>query len=286
MDLGAFLKTALYRVIFVLIVGIPAVETFSFLFSDNGILIQKVEDNKIPFDGSLKIGKNNSTLELKPVEIQASKVYYLPVEREVSFSNATIVLNNPKIYHLGSFKFTINDLSTTAWVLYLGLAWVLGEILCFLGGDLFIGFIFFNWEALSDQNLLEKITPFSSHYILVSDFSKLRSETILEISEIHFVISRIFAGIFLLCIINIINIIKSNLVAGILSLPIWLIIAGISLIKKKLDIECKIILVIFLVALLILALKYEVYVYTLLGGISLLISIVYRSHANKLIKEN
>jgi hypothetical protein len=132
MDLGAFLKTALYRVIFVLIVGIPAVETFSFLFFDNGILIQKVEDNKIPFDGSLKIAKNNSTLELKPIEIQSSKVYYLPAEREVSFSNATIALNNPSIFELNistnslayklgfkqSIIFTLKNLTTAGWVLY------------------------------------------------------------------------------------------------------------------------------------------------------------------------
>jgi hypothetical protein len=45
--LGAFLKTAFYRVIFVLIVGIPAVELFSWTFFENGRVIQKVESKTI-----------------------------------------------------------------------------------------------------------------------------------------------------------------------------------------------------------------------------------------------
>jgi hypothetical protein len=46
--LGAFLKTAFYRVIFVLIVGIPAVELFSWTFFENGRVIQKVESDLLP----------------------------------------------------------------------------------------------------------------------------------------------------------------------------------------------------------------------------------------------
>ncbi len=38
--LGDFLKTALYRVIFVLIVGIPAVERFSYVFFVNGFVVR------------------------------------------------------------------------------------------------------------------------------------------------------------------------------------------------------------------------------------------------------
>ncbi len=37
--LGDFLKTALYRVIFVLIVGIPAVELFCYYFFSNYLLL-------------------------------------------------------------------------------------------------------------------------------------------------------------------------------------------------------------------------------------------------------
>jgi len=46
--IGSFLKTALYRVIFVLIVGIPAVEVFSFALFGDGVLIQKVDEKTIP----------------------------------------------------------------------------------------------------------------------------------------------------------------------------------------------------------------------------------------------
>jgi hypothetical protein len=156
MDFGAFLKTALYRVIFVLIVGIPAVEVFSFLLFDKGILIQKVEDKNPPFEGSAKLSFDQITFSNKNASlINASLVsqktlYQYPLEfnlKKVEFTfsqnRSIIVLTNPDIFSFPikrnstdkqkskSFIFTLRDLSTTGWILYLGLAWVLGELLCF-----------------------------------------------------------------------------------------------------------------------------------------------------------
>jgi hypothetical protein len=126
MDLGAFLKTALYRVIFVLIVGIPAMETFSFLLFGNGILIQEVKDKNPSFEGSAKLSfdqitfsnKNASQIKATCIENKICCSYPLELnlhKTKIKFSqtNSAISLNNSDVFEIGKIKFTLRDLSTT-----------------------------------------------------------------------------------------------------------------------------------------------------------------------------
>ena len=143
--IGSFLKTALYRVIFVLIVGIPAVEVFSFVLFGNGVLIQKVdsEDKTIPASVKLRFDKvelrsSTNTIPGKvTISDQGSRgnnTY--PVEINIPNADirlfkddATLQVEDGNVIDLNGFSFKIRELPTSGWILYLTIAWVLGEIL-------------------------------------------------------------------------------------------------------------------------------------------------------------
>ncbi|RTZ59709.1 MAG: hypothetical protein DSZ31_03470, partial [Gammaproteobacteria bacterium] len=188
MDIGAFLKIALYRVIFVLIVGIPAVEVFSFLFFGNGIVIQKVTDETI--NGSVKLrfdeiylggnwsfipgnftfyGTGTRTNQSYPLEIEVPKA-------DIQVKDPLLVVKNPEIIELGKFKFTIRNFSTIGWIFYLIIAWILGEVLSFLGESL-IGLVFFGWNPFSNKDMLEKVLPSFSFDEYKEVKVKIKNET-------------------------------------------------------------------------------------------------------------
>jgi len=154
MDIGAFLKIALYRVVFVLIVGIPAVEVLSFLLFDNGIVIQKVTDETI--NGSVKLRFDGFYLEplwnflpgrlkISEMGIKTSQSFPLEIEipnTEFAIKGSILQISDPNVLHFGNLKLSIKNLSTIGWVFYLIIAWILGEVLSFLGESL-IGLVFF-----------------------------------------------------------------------------------------------------------------------------------------------
>jgi hypothetical protein len=78
--LGAFLKTALYRVIFVLIVGIPAVELFSYAFFGDSFAIHIISDySNETLTGKIKlnldhINVNNSSSVPGKATIDSTKL--------------------------------------------------------------------------------------------------------------------------------------------------------------------------------------------------------------------
>jgi len=310
MDIGAFLKIALYRVIFVLIVGIPAVEVFSFLLFDNGIVIQKVTDETI--NGSVKLrfneinlgnsghfipgnfyfnGTGTRTNQNYPLEIEVPKA-------DIQVKDPLLVVKNPEIIELGKFKFTIRNLSTIGWIFYLIIAWILGEVLSFLG-DLFIGYYFFRWNPFREDQNLEKITPNTWRSISIKYFLTLASNEggrlILEMSEVHFVISRVFGGISLnFGFFFILILYKLNKYLGLLVefLFIWLVLLFLcdllNYIKRIILLEL-IINISFGISLLFfrsITLP-EVLIITitsiLLSTLVPLLIIIYRTHANRLI---
>jgi len=209
--LGNFLKTALYRVIFVLIVGIPAVELLALTFFDNGIIIQKIDNEtltgkvKITFDKFALKPWNSipGTINVQNQENSANEsslFVEIPNADIRVYSDPQMEIKNNNIIQLGNFKFTFRDLSTAGWLFYLTIAWILGEIFCFLGETL-IGCIFFDYKPFNLENV-EKVSPQyndnanDNAYITSTDFIKAsQNATVMEISEIHFVLSRVFSGL-------------------------------------------------------------------------------------------
>jgi len=167
--LGSFLKTALYRVIFVLIVGIPAVEVFSFALFDNGIMIKKIDSNYPSL--------NSKVIILAQPDKKHPGITEIPTTNTTSFKNG-IALSNiaiisnaetridedprllilpPNTFKIDGNLFSIQPITGSALMLYLIVAFILGEILCFLG-ELFIG-LFFDWKPFRVDDRIEKIAP-------------------------------------------------------------------------------------------------------------------------------
>ncbi len=229
--LEAFLKTALYRVVFVLIVGIPAVEVFSHAFFSNGIVIQKIDNETIPAKITWRLNGFQPDMESKiPGTLEIPTEYFphqkgiltieIP-EADLQFQyDPELVIQNKDIIQVGNSKFTFRDLSTMGWVFYLTIAWILGEILCFLGETL-IGAVFFDYKPFHPYRV-ERVNPFlSSTWIQIKDFIKASQRDnalALEISEVHFVLSRVFSGLIFLVPFFI------YVLLNILNLPVWLLI--------------------------------------------------------------
>ena len=302
--IGSFLKTALYRVIFVLIVGIPAVEVFSFALFGNGVLIQAVDSENKTIPASVKLRFDNLSFKVPysgygsvpgkmGISDQGSRgnnTY--PVEINIPNADvrlfkdeATLQVEDRNVIDLNGFSFKIRELHTSGWILYLTIAWVLGEILCFLG-EFIIG-LSFKWKFLSCSLLLEKVCPKNgAPYLRFRHFNV--NEKVVEISEVHFVLGRVFAGMaFLLLIYTILNFFTYFLAA--FSLFILALVIIYLACKKLLQIPRKELIIIVLAGII----GYIVYllgkhhliflVLIFFSALLFFISFIYRTHANKLL---
>jgi len=317
--IGSFLKTALYRVIFVLIVGIPAVEVFSFAIFGNGVLIQKVdsEDKTIPASVKLRFDKISFNLPYggygsvpgnMNISDQGSRgnntypvVINIPnADIRLFKDDATLQVKDGNVIDLKEFRFKIRELPTSGWILHLTIAWVLGEILCFWGESI-IGLVFFDWSPFECRDgKIEKVCPDNNScqngnnqnqecYITPKDFLERQAETsqvgsnnlLLEISEVHFVLSRVLAGLSML----------------------WSIPIGVFLVKKWIEDKVNLLWIgLLLISFIPVGLEI-LFIFRILKGLEnfnwiklLLVSlwvlfsigayiaaIIYRTHANKLL---
>ncbi len=231
-------------------------EVFSFALFGNGVLIQKVDEKTIPasvklrFDNlSFKVpysgyGSVPGKMGISDQGSRGNNTY--PVEINIPNADirlfkddATLKVEDGNLIDLNGFRFKIRELPTSGWILYLTIAWVLGEILCFLG-ETFIGLVCFDWRPfecrggkiekvcpdnsscqngnnqnqecyITTQNLLEMTGKISAQgnniQVTPKEFS---NNLLLEISEVHFVFSRVFAGLgILLFVLGIYNLLIS-----------------------------------------------------------------------------
>jgi len=311
--IGSFLKTALYRVIFVLIVGIPAVEVFSFALFGNGVLIQKVDEKNIPASVKLKfdkveLGSSTNTIPGKvTISDQGSRgnnTY--PVEINIPNADirlfkddATLKVEDGNVIDLNGFIFKIRELPTSGWVLYLTIAWVLGEILCFLGESI-IGLAFFDWKPFECNNgKIEKVCPDRRYYIEPQHFLEVKegihpnsgnnfqitrevsNNLLLEISEVHLVLSRVLAGLGVFSLITLISI--YSFWYSILLIILLIIFSVVNLVIPTKRVSLTIHFIVLVVFLLI-SLKVDFgLLLTDLIIIFFYFAIIYRTHANKLL---
>jgi len=131
-------------------------------------------------------------------------------------------------------------------------------------------------------------------YLLIQDFSRFSTSEnpVLEISEVHFVLSRVLAGLGTLNLIALLGLLQNShpKVAFLLTLPSLLCLLGciIALILKSLRIKwLHICCLLFIISLIFLAFLYKEHkilllVSSLLIG-SLYFAIIYRTHTNKLL---
>jgi len=221
--LSNVLKVTLYRVIFVLIVGIPALEFFSYAIFDCGIVFNIVDSTELANSTiNAKLNLRLNRINLKSTSSIPGSLYVSPKsikEADIYMENAGIRIDGDPVFKIEDpyvLKFTLGNknkfvffrsLPTIGWVIYLFLAFIVGETLCFIG-ELCIGSVFFKWKPFSADKKLESVVPFKEEYLKISDITKADS-LIFEISEIHYVISRIFSG---LSILSLLLAIKVNLI--------------------------------------------------------------------------
>jgi len=182
--LGNFLKIALYRVIAVLIVGIPAVELFSHIFLGNGIVIKQVDNETIPAkvkwqldNFQVSVGsKIPGTIEISNEDFSKQKgklILEIP-KANINFQyDPQIKIQHSNTSQIGNTKFKFNNLPTAGWVFYLTIAWILGEILCFLGETL-IGFSLFDFKPF-DLRIVEKTTPSIGKCVNCNNYRNLQN---------------------------------------------------------------------------------------------------------------
>jgi hypothetical protein len=332
-SLSSFLKTALYRVIFVLIVGVPAVEVLSFAVFGNGMLLNVVNSvNSTPANSTCI--NTELHLKLKDVRFKNSshsheyppgQLYISPnsvKEMNIFIRNASIKVYEDsilKIENLNLLKVKLNkerklllcfrDFPTAGWLFYLLLAFIIGEMLCFVGESI-IGVFMFGWNPFSSDKELELVTPCNGKK---PDISHIRNaaniNSVFEMSEIHYVMSRVFAGLGIVLLMVFLTAKKSWSEWPMVLVFIFVIICfAISktsneetccgnICKKVKDVAekalfkcppcCRLLLIIVILwlSLLLLLQRHE-----LLGSFSIfltfLISVVYRSHANRLLIHN
>jgi hypothetical protein len=270
------------------------VELFSYAFFTNGIIIQKLETETIP----AKVKWQTENLQVENGQIPGT--IYFPSQKgklTVEIPNADIQLqydpimeiHNSEIIQIGDFKFTFRDLSTAGWIFYLTIAWILGEILCFLG-EILIGILIFGYKPFHPFKV-EKVSPFpSSSWIRTRDFIKTsqgNNALAMEISEVHFVLSRVFSGLIILFPMVICP--KNWVIFGELTL-LFLILLFVSILSEKV---LKLAFVILGVAILgfcvlcLIVLNFNMFLHLTIGVLLLLsffVSIFYRTHANRLLK--
>ncbi|GEM_PF-2132927 len=336
--LGSFLKTALYRVIFVLIVGIPAVEVFSFALFDNGIMIKKIDSNHPSLNSKVIIlaqpDKKHPGITEIPTTNTTSFKNGIALTKIAIISNAeTRIDEDPRLLVLppNTFKidgnlFSIQSITGSALMLYFIAAFILGEVLCF-AGEIIIGLFFFDWRPFSSDNRIEKVVPqakaeepekiikeiseickkitqegeqdttsirekmkkiceklcrsidvesnkklYLTYYEVFNDKNPGR-----EASEVHYVLSRILAGIFILSLLTI------NwwaILIIIILLILWILCLWI-LCKNQYQYLLILIALIFLIFFWYFPLPWKLGALAIIAATA---SITYRIEANKIAK--
>ncbi len=181
------------------------------------------------------------------------------------------------------------------WYLCVPLFWIVGEVFCMLGEMMINPFFdyhpFHEEEPISNRDTkdakVEKIYPCSDQYIYFRYFDR---DSALEFSEVHFVLSRMFAGLM---------VIGMSLIFPLLPFVLAIIISFVKCLHSRLSwdfCKCLFILLFSVIAILITtvcvlmaisSLRNECY--DRFGSVLVLVifsaiaSIYYRSHANKMI---
>ena len=236
---------------------------------------------------------------------------FIPIIVGVTFSTILflffyIFLGNEykDLFHSFSHLFSkIYKLSTFIGnVLVFSIFFVIGEFLSSLG-EIIIGFFFECHIPFYRKSILEKLSPYLERRMRLTykDFINTfqQENTIVEISEVHYTISRLFAGLALSFFV--LMLLSLSLVSLLLSLLVSLLLLAICVFTHRdslfrLSIDIDIILLFTSLALLFtlftdnklttnqtMILASLSFFFAFLTLSSIRISIFYRAHANKLI---
>lgn len=153
---------------------------------------------------------------------------------------------------------------------------IIGEVFC-MCGELIVNF-FFDYHPFhkilpdksNNNSNIERVTPFDDKFITFRHFDKIYNS--MEISEVHFVLSRMFAGLMVIFLC------KEICVPFAFFLPLILVFIQIIVSKTKdCYVDCCIYLSLkILISCLLIFISQFAFFF-------LLSSIYYRSHANKLL---
>ena len=215
MSLVEAFRFPFYRIFFSVVVGIIALEGLILSYNYNedrklidGVLIRIIEPDlpqELPLPGQIEIpftvekfkGSNNQAAKFD-VRFSKSTESTTPKFRFtggfVIKSDPVIVLENrPDIVIRGHWLFLkFKNWNVITLFIYLLIVTLTGEFFCALG-DLIIGLCFFNFDPCSCDTTVESCSPIDDRKIRVKQI--LTNETKRDFSELHFSISRLFAGL-------------------------------------------------------------------------------------------
>ena len=329
MSLVEAFRFPFYRIFFSVVVGIIALEGFVLTYNHkedgsltDGVLIRIIKQDspqELPLSGQVEIPfiiktfKYNSTQSANfDVDFFSStnlektdKSYFLKETiPKIKFTGGFVIKDDPFLILENRPDIVIGDhwlfLKFKNWniivlTIYLLIAGIVGEFLCTLG-DLFIGMCCFGFDPFRCDDELEYCNPAEDNNRKVKISSILKDNSqIADFSELHFSLSRVYAGLFLTMLV----------IGGSIFIPysLLLLITVIALvietkvgcyiskfISKNILIFCILLfcLAILLVILTILGITFKD---ELLGAITLIflsfiflsLSTIFRTQANRII---
>jgi len=277
--MNSMFRYTLYRVIFPIVIGLLYTEVLTIIFNENnkgwkGILIGILNDKPYGYINVATIG------------------------------NYKICIN----------EFLINH--KIALLIYLTFSWIAGMLAAFIA-EIFVFSLPFSMN-LFNRERIENVSPYEdgngngngnenengneNFYIKFNHFNL--TESLVEFSEINYVLSNFFASLFILSLIffikNFKNIFKDNILIVIVVLPIFLNILPIIFVRlkeiKSTILKClkKIQFIVYfsssillLVSFLISSQPYKLYSFiSFIASSSLILSIRFRTFANKILYYN
>ena len=232
MSLVEAFRFPFYRIFFSVVVGIIALEGFVLSYNQkqkennkklqviDGVLIRVIKSDStkdLPLPGQIEIpftiesfrGNNNQSAEFNinfPGSFDSEKTnnssFSKSVIPKIKFtggfaieSDPILVLENKPDIVIGSHWLFLKfkNWNIAAFVIYLILTTLIGEILCTIG-ELTVGILFLNFNPFNCKNEIEKCSIRSDsniglHHLLGAE------EKQLEFSELHYILSRLYSGL-------------------------------------------------------------------------------------------
>ena len=223
MSLVEAFKFPFCRIFFSIVVGIIALEGFVLSYNQqqeenskgtkvtDGVLIRLIKSGspkELPLIGQIEIpftiksfkGNNNQAANFNIKFSQSTKSEIPKVKFTGGFiikKDPILILENEPDIIIGNHWLFLKfkNWSTIALTIYLLIAGMVGEFLCTLG-DLIVGMCFFNFDPCSCDTIIESCSPVNDKKIKVNEI--LTNEIKRDFSELHFSISRLFAGLSML----------------------------------------------------------------------------------------
>lgn len=319
MSLVEAFRFPFYRIFFSVVVGIIALEGFVLSYNQkqkendkklqvtDGVLIRVIESDStkdLPLPGQIEIpftvkkfkkSENQST----EFDIRFSRLTK-SVAPKIKFTGGFVIKDDPILVLENKPDIVIGNhwlfLKFKSWniivlTIYLLIAGIVGEFLCTLG-DLLIGICCFGFNPCRCDDELEYCNPTKNNNEKVKISSILKDNSqIADFSELHFSLSRVYAGLFLSTLV----IVGSKFIPYSLLLLITigaLIIVTLigCFISKKSEILsillCSLVILLVILATLWVTFKNELlgtFTLSCLSFIFLLLSIIFRTQANRII---